>query len=66
MLRKQINNCVYCNGRAEKYNVDGNFGYEVVVKTNAIDILKKELDPKGKRKTLSKGYIMIGGGVEDS
>ncbi|UCB58324.1 MAG: radical SAM protein [Thermoplasmatales archaeon] len=66
LYRGCTHNCVYCDGRAEKYNVDGNFGYEVIVKTNAIDILKKELDPKGKRKPLSKGYIMIGGGVGDS
>lgn len=66
LYRGCTHNCVYCDGRAEKYSVDGNFGYEVVVKTNAIDILKKELDPKGKEKPLSKGYIMIGGGVGDS
>ena len=59
-------NCVYCDGRAEKYNVDGVFGKDIVVKTNAINLLKKELDSRRKRIPLEPGYIMIGGGVGDS
>ena len=64
LYRGCIHNCVYCDGRYEKYQVDGNFGEEVTVKTNAIEILKKELDPK--RKPMKKGFIGLGGGVGDS
>lgn len=59
-------NCVYCDGRSEKYNVDGEFGTDVSVKINAIDILRRELDPKRKRFPLKKCFIMCGGGVGDS
>ena len=47
-------NCVYCDGRTEKYQVDGKFGRDVVVKINAIDLLRRELDPK--RKRTENGY----------
>jgi DNA repair photolyase len=66
LYRGCIHNCVYCDGRAEKYQVDGEFGQDVSVKTNAIEILKKELDPRRKRIPLKPGYIMLGGGVGDS
>jgi DNA repair photolyase len=66
LYRGCLHNCVYCDGRSEKYNVDGEFGEDVVVKINAIDILKRELDPARKRIPLKKGYIMVGGGVGDS
>ncbi|MFC1998241.1 hypothetical protein ACFLVR_01185 [Chloroflexota bacterium] len=50
LYRGCAHNCVYCDGRAETYQVDGEFGTDVSVKTNAIDILRRELDPKRKRK----------------
>jgi len=59
-------NCLYCDGRAEKYQVEGEFGFEVSVKINAIELLERELDPKRKRTPFRKGYICIGGGVGDS
>jgi DNA repair photolyase len=59
-------NCVYCDGRAEKYNVDGEFGQDVSVKVNAIDVLRKEISPVRRRAPLKKCYFMIGGGVGDS
>lgn len=59
-------NCLYCDGRAEKYRVEGEFGFEVSVKVNAIELLERELDPKRKRTPFRKGYICIGGGVGDS
>jgi DNA repair photolyase len=59
-------NCVYCDGRAEKYQVEGEFGEEVAVKINAIEILRRELDPKRKRVPLKKCFMMVGGGVGDS
>jgi len=66
LYRGCTHNCVYCDGRAEGYYVDGEFGTDVTVKTNAVDLLRRALDPKGKRKPLKPGYIMLGGGVGDS
>lgn len=53
--------CGYCDGRAEKYSVEGTFGKDIYVKTNAVELLKKEL-PKIKEKAI----IFAGGGVGDS
>jgi DNA repair photolyase len=66
LYRGCSHNCVYCDGRAEKYQVDGEFGQDISVKINAPEILRKELDPQRKRIPLKPGYIMIGGGVGDS
>jgi len=66
LYRGCAHNCVYCDGRSEKYKVEREFGNTVEVKINAIEILKKELDNKRKRVPLKKGYIMVGGGVGDS
>ena len=59
-------NCVYCDGRAEGYYVDGEFGSDVAVKINALEVLRRELDPKRKRTPFKRGYVMVGGGVGDS
>ncbi len=59
-------NCVYCDGRAEGYYVDGVFGEDVSIKVNAINVLSRELDPKRKRTPFKKSFIMLGGGVGDS
>ncbi|MFH1100553.1 MAG: radical SAM protein [Methanobacteriota archaeon] len=59
-------NCVYCDGRSEGYYVEGDFGADVTVKTNALDVLRRELDPKRKRTPFKHSYIMVGGGVGDS
>ena len=59
-------NCVYCDGRSEKYRVDGEFGEDVAVKVNAIELLRRELDPKRKRTPFKRGYVGVGGGVGDS
>jgi DNA repair photolyase len=66
LYRGCTHNCVYCDGRSEKYNVDGDFGCEVKVKVNAIEVLRRELDPKRKKIPVQKEYIMLGGGVGDS
>jgi len=66
LYRGCLHNCVYCDGRAERYYVDGEFGKDITVKVNAIDILRRELDPKRKRKPMKKGFIIVGGGVGDS
>ena len=59
-------NCVYCDGRAEGYYVDGEFGDDVAVKINAPELLRRELDPKRKRKPMRRSFLMLGGGVGDS
>jgi len=59
-------NCVYCDGRSEGYYVAGDFGSEVAVKINSIEILRREIDPARRRIPLKKCFMMIGGGVGDS
>ncbi len=66
LYRGCAHNCVYCDGRAEKYNVEGEFGEEVAVKVNALEVLERELDPRRRRIPLKKSFYMIGGGVGDS
>jgi DNA repair photolyase len=66
LYRGCTHNCSYCDGRAEKYQVTGEFGSEIAVKTNAIEILERELDPARKRKPMKPGFIFVGGGVCDS
>lgn len=66
LYRGCTHDCVYCDGRAEGYYVEGEFGEEVAVKINAIDLLRRELDPKRRRTPLKGGLVMVGGGVGDS
>jgi len=66
LYRGCTHNCIYCDGRAEGYYVNGEFGEDVTVKVNAIEILRRELDPKRKRTPFKRSFIMIGGGVGDS
>jgi len=66
LYRGCLHNCVYCDGRSETYHVDGEFGENVAVKINAIDVLRHELNPKGKRAPLKRSFIMMGGGIGDS
>jgi len=66
LYRGCAHNCVYCDGRSERYQVDGLFGENVTIKANAVDVLRRELDPERKRTQLKPSYIMLGGGVGDS
>ena len=66
LYRGCIHNCIYCDGRSEGYYVDGEFGEDVTVKINAIEILRQELDPKRKRTPFKRSFMIIGGGVGDS
>lgn len=59
-------NCVYCDGRSEKYMVGEPFGTTVSVKTNAVDLLRRELDPARRRKPFPGGFVLLGGGVGDA
>jgi DNA repair photolyase len=46
--------------------VEGEFGEDITVKVNAIEVLSRELDPKRKRTPFKRSFIMVGGGVGDS
>jgi DNA repair photolyase len=66
LYRGCAHGCVYCDGRAERYYVDGEFDRDVTVKVNALDLLRRELDPARRRKPFPGGYVLLGGGVGDS
>jgi len=66
LYRGCTHSCVYCDGRSERYRVEGVFGENVAVKTNAVEVLRKELKPIGRRVKLKPGFILLGGGVGDS
>lgn len=66
LYRGCTHNCVYCDGRSEGYYVEGEFGKDITVKVNAIEVLSRELDPKRKRTPFKRSLIMVGGGVGDS
>jgi DNA repair photolyase len=66
LYRGCTHNCVYCDGRSEGYYVEGEFGRDIQVKVNAIEVLRKELDPARKRRPFRPGFIMLGGGVTDA
>ncbi|UCH03148.1 MAG: radical SAM protein [Candidatus Bathyarchaeota archaeon] len=66
LYRGCAHNCIYCDGRSERYRVNGTFGEHVTVKRNAVEVLAGELDPNRRRVKLKPSYIMLGGGVGDS
>lgn len=66
LYRGCTHNCVYCDGRNEKYQVQKMFGTDVEVKINAISLLQKELSLQRRQKYYKNGFIMVGGGVGDS
>jgi DNA repair photolyase len=66
LYRGCAHDCAYCDGRAEKYNVEGEFGRQVTVKVNAVELLVRALDPKRKRIPLKRSFICLGGGVGDT
>ena len=53
--------CMYCDGRAEKYFVEGEFDRDIVIRRNLPEILTKEM------KVLKEpGFISIGSGISDA
>lgn len=66
LYRGCMHNCVYCDGRDEKYQVEGEFGRDISIKTNAIELLQRELSPERKRKPFENGFFFVCGGVSDS
>jgi DNA repair photolyase len=52
--------CLYCDGRAEKYYVDGEFDRDIVARTNLPALLEQELDA-----IREPAFLSIGSGVSD-
>jgi DNA repair photolyase len=53
--------CSYCDGRAERYYVAGDFARDIQVKRNALVLAKAELS-----RMHEPGFLFIGGGVCDA
>lgn len=53
--------CVYCDGRAERYYVEGDFQKDIVIRENLPELLKKELN-----KLREPGIIKISSGITDA
>jgi DNA repair photolyase len=53
--------CAYCDGRAERYYVEGDFARDIAVKRNALELSRVEL-----QKRREPGFLFVGGGVSDS
>ena len=49
-----MHGCIYCDTRSECYKID-NFDTDISVKTNSIELLKKELSSKRYRETIGFG-----------
>jgi len=52
--------CKYCDGRAEKYYVEGDFEKDICIRSNVADLLDQMLG-----KTREIGTVLIGSGVSD-
>jgi DNA repair photolyase len=52
--------CAYCDGRAERYHLDGDFE-DVAAKSNAVEVLAAELS-----RAREPGFALVGGGVSDA
>ncbi len=66
LYRGCAHNCVYCDGRSERYHGEGTFGTDIAAKINAPEILQSELSIHRRRKPLTPGWTVFGGGVADS
>ena len=53
--------CAYCDGRAERYHVAGDFARDIQVKGNALELARDEL-----ARLREPGFLFIGGGVCDA
>lgn len=52
--------CAYCDGRFEKYNFVGEFGTDIEIKANTLQLLKKEI-----LRIKEPGLVMLGSGITD-
>jgi DNA repair photolyase len=53
--------CVYCDGRAERYYVEGDFDCDIVVRENLPELLAGEVG-----RLRERGFISIGSGISDA
>jgi DNA repair photolyase len=53
--------CAYCDGRAERYFIEGDFDRDIVVRSNIATVLERDL--RGQRE---RGIVFIGSGVSDA
>jgi len=53
--------CVYCDGRAERYYVEGDFERDIVIRENLPELLDREIP-----RLREKGFISIGSGISDA
>lgn len=53
--------CSYCDGRAERYHVEGDFEADIAVERNAVEVLGREL-----ARVREPGFVLLGGGVCDA
>jgi len=53
--------CIYCDGRAEKYFVEGEFNKDIVIRKNLPELLAKEM-----KNLKEPGFISIGSGISDA
>jgi DNA repair photolyase len=53
--------CAYCDGRAERYWVDGEFDRDIVVRRNSADVLAREVP-----KLRERGVVFVGSGISDA
>lgn len=58
--RSCVHDCKYCDGRAEKYFIQGNFEKDIVVRQNVAILLDEKL-----KKSREKGYVLLGSGTSD-
>ncbi len=47
--------CLYCDGRAERYYVEGDFARNITVKRNAVELLDREL-----ARVKEPGFVFLG------
>lgn len=53
--------CAYCDGRAERYFIEGEFDHDIVVRQNIAAVLAHELP-----RLRERGIVFIGSGVSDA
>jgi DNA repair photolyase len=53
--------CAYCDGRAERYFVEGDFSRDIVVRSNVPQLLSNEMP-----KLREKGFLTIASGITDA
>jgi DNA repair photolyase len=74
LYRGCSHDCAYCDGRAEKYQVQGRFGEDIQVKVNAVEVIQRELGLRSPAQAefwpgtprRRGGFVLLGGGVGDS